>query len=57
MLRQLVGTCDASARGRRDRPPLFGFTGALRRSELVALQVEDGCRDLCHAREALALIS
>ena len=42
MLRQLVGTCDASARGRRDRLLLlFGFAGALRRSELVALQVED----------------
>jgi site-specific recombinase XerD len=42
MLRQLVGTCDASARGRRDRALLlFGFAGALRRSELVALQVDD----------------
>ena len=42
MLRQLVATCDASARGRRDRALLlFGFAGALRRSELVALQVED----------------
>jgi integrase len=42
MLRRLVATCDASARGRRDRALLlFGFAGALRRSELVALQVED----------------
>ena len=42
MLRQLIATCDNSARGRRDRLLLlFGFAGALRRSELVALQVED----------------
>jgi integrase len=42
MLRQLVATCDDSPRGRRDRAMLlFGFAGALRRSELVALQVED----------------
>jgi integrase len=42
MLRQLVATCDPSARGRRDRTLLlFGFAGALRRSELVALRVED----------------
>ena len=42
MLRQLLATCDTSARGRRDRLLLlFGFVGALRRSELVALQVED----------------
>jgi integrase len=42
MLRQLLATCDASRRGRRDRLLLlFGFAGALRRSELVALQVED----------------
>ena len=42
MLRQLLATCDASARGRRDRALLlFGFVGALRRSELVALTVED----------------
>jgi integrase len=42
MLRQLVATCDRSARGRRDRLLLlFGFAGALRRSELVALHVED----------------
>ena len=41
-LPQLVATCDQSARGRRDRALLlFGFTGALRRSELVALHVED----------------
>ncbi len=42
MLRQLLATCDVSPRGRRDRLLLlFGFAGALRRSELVALQVED----------------
>jgi len=42
LLRQLLATCDVSARGRRDRALLlFGFAGALRRSELVALQVED----------------
>jgi len=42
MLRQLVATCDNSASGRRDRLLLlFGFAGALRRSELVSLQVED----------------
>jgi integrase len=40
-LRQLLATCDASARGRRDRALLlFGFAGALCRSELVA-RVED----------------
>ena len=42
LLRPLLATCDVSARGRRDRALLlFGFAGALRRSELVALQVED----------------
>jgi len=42
MLRRLLATCDQTARGRRDRALLlFGFTGALRRSELVALRVED----------------
>jgi len=42
MLRQFVATCGADARGRRDRALLLiGFAGALRRSELVALQVED----------------
>jgi integrase len=42
MLRQLLATCDTTARGRRNRALLlFGFAGALRRSELVALQVED----------------
>jgi integrase len=42
MLRQVVATCDQSPRGRRDRALLlFGFAGALRRSELVSLQVED----------------
>ena len=42
MLRRLVATCDGTARGRRDRALLLiGFAGALRRSELVALQVED----------------
>ncbi len=39
---RLVATCDASSRGRRDRALLLiGFAGALRRSELVATQVED----------------
>ena len=42
LLRQLLVTCDTSARGRRNRLLLlFGFVGALRRSELVALHVED----------------
>jgi len=42
MLRDLVATCDLSCRGRRDRALLLiGFAAALRRSELVALQVED----------------
>ncbi len=42
MLRQLLLTSDESARGRRDRALLlFGFVGALRRSELVFLHVED----------------
>jgi integrase len=42
MLRQLLTTCDRTARGRRDRALLlFGFAGALRRSELVSLRVED----------------
>jgi integrase len=41
-LKKLVATCDRTPRGRRDRALLlFGFAGALRRSELVALQVED----------------
>jgi len=41
-LRALLATCDGSARGRRDRALLLlGFAGALRRAELVALQVED----------------
>ena len=42
MLRQLVGTCDRGARGRRDRALLLiGFAAALRRSELAGLCVED----------------
>jgi integrase len=42
MLRQLLATCDRTARGRRDRALLlFGFAGALRRSELVAVQIDD----------------
>ena len=42
MLRQLLATCDQGSRGRRDRALLlFGFVGALRRSELVSLRVED----------------
>ncbi|KON65461.1 tyrosine recombinase XerC [Komagataeibacter europaeus] len=43
MLRAMVECCtDGSPRGLRDRCLLlFGFAGALRRSELVGLQVED----------------
>jgi len=42
MLRALVATCGPTARGRRDRALLLiGFAGALRRSELVALQAQD----------------
>ena len=42
ILRKLLETCDFSARGARDRALiLIGFTGALRRSELVALTVKD----------------
>lgn len=42
LLRQLLATCDLSARGRRDRALLLvGFAAALRRSELVGLCVED----------------
>ena len=42
MLRAMVARCEDGARGLRDRCLLlFGFAGALRRSELVALQVED----------------
>jgi integrase len=45
MLRKIVATCDRTKRGRRDRALLLiGFAGALRRSELVALQVEDFSR-------------
>ena len=42
MLRQILASCDETARGRRDRALLlFGFVAALRRSELVSLRVED----------------
>ena len=42
ILRRLVDTCDKSNRGRRDRAMLLlGFAAAMRRSELVALQVND----------------
>jgi integrase len=42
LLCRLLATCDVSARGRRDRALLlFGFTGALRRSELTSINVED----------------
>ncbi|GAB0117879.1 tyrosine-type recombinase/integrase [Acidisoma sp. 7E03] len=42
LLHRLLATCDETARGRRDRAVLlFGFAGALRRSEIVALRVED----------------
>jgi integrase len=38
----LLATCDHTARGRRDRALLlFGFAGALRRSELASLRIED----------------
>jgi integrase len=41
-LRAMVATLPASLRGRRDRAVLLlGFAGAFRRSELVALDVED----------------
>jgi len=41
LLRRLLDTCDASARGRRDRALLlFAFLGRLRRAELVGLRVE-----------------
>jgi site-specific recombinase XerD len=41
-LRALVATCGTGLRDRRDRALLLlGFTGAFRRSELVALDVED----------------
>jgi integrase len=42
VLRKLLETCDFSARGCRDRALiLIGFVGALRRSELVGLDVKD----------------
>jgi integrase len=42
VLKELLKTCDFSARGSRDRALiLIGFAGALRRSELVALTVKD----------------
>ncbi|MCE2565548.1 site-specific integrase [Komagataeibacter sp. FNDCF1] len=42
MLRTMVERCGDGVRGLRDRCLLlFGFAGALRRSELVGLQVED----------------
>jgi integrase len=41
-VRRLVATCADDARGRRDRALLLiGFAGALRRSELVALRIEN----------------
>jgi len=42
LLRKIVAALPDTVRGRRDRALLLvGFTGALRRSELVALKVED----------------
>jgi len=42
VLKEMLKTCDFSARGTRDRALiLIGFAGALRRSELVALTVKD----------------
>jgi integrase len=41
-LKEIVGALPASLLGKRDRALLLlGFTGALRRSELIALDVED----------------
>jgi integrase len=42
LVRRLLATCQDDMKGRRDRALLaIGFAGALRRSELVALQVAD----------------
>jgi site-specific recombinase XerD len=38
---EMVRLCRATLQGRRDRALLLGFAGVFRRSELVALQVED----------------
>ena len=52
LLRKLVTKLPETARGRRDRALLLvGFAGALRRSELVALEV----RDLAFEAEGLVL--
>ncbi|MFZ6765034.1 site-specific integrase [Pseudoroseomonas sp. WGS1072] len=51
-LRRLLSTCREDATGRRDRALLLlGFAGALRRSELVALDVTD----LTHTTDGLRL--
>jgi len=51
-LRRLLSTCTEDTTGRRDRALLLlGFAGALRRSELVALDVTD----LTHTMEGLRL--
>ena len=55
MLRRLVATCDSSAGRRRDRARLLmGFTGALRRSELASLRVEDVTVDTGGTRARIA---
>lgn len=42
LLKAMLATCDCSLKGKRDRALLvIGFGGALRRSELVGLQVSD----------------
>jgi site-specific recombinase XerD len=42
VVRKMLDTCDASMNGLRDKALLaFGFSGAFRRSELVALRIED----------------
>jgi site-specific recombinase XerD len=52
LLRAMLGTCDSSLTGTRDRALLLlGFAAALRRSEIVALNVED----LTDAPEGLRL--
>ncbi|WP_264986302.1 tyrosine-type recombinase/integrase, partial [Novacetimonas hansenii] len=42
IVERMIDTCDDSLKGLRDRAILaLGFAGAFRRSELVALRVED----------------
>ncbi|SDB74362.1 site-specific integrase [Belnapia rosea] len=51
-VRRLVATCDSGLAGRRDRALLLGYAGALRRSELVGVDVEH-CRFHADALELL----